>query len=225
MLDITGLGGDTACMSSLGEKLCGKFVVFDGPDGAGKSTQLEMLREYLSQAGCGVTLAIDPGGTDTGGRIREILLHSKGLDISPVCETFLFMASRAQLAHEVIRPAIQAGRAVLGDRFISATLAYQGALGVDPKFILDLAGAAVGQTWPDLTVILDIDADRGLARLDSEPDRMESRAGSYHEQVRQKFRQLHEIYPRPVRCLDATGTPREVFDRLLQLLETEFDNA
>jgi len=195
-------------MSSLGEKLCGKFVVFDGPDGAGKSTQLEMLREYLSQAGCGVTLAIDPGGTDTGGRIREILLHSKGLDISPVCETFLFMASRAQLAH-----------------VISATLAYQGALGVDPKFILDLAGAAVGQTWPDLTVILDIDADRGLARLGSEPDRMESRAGSYHEQVRQKFRHLHEIYPRPVRCLDATGTPREVFDRLLQLLETEFDNA
>ncbi len=211
-------------MSSLTEKLGGKFIVFDGPDGAGKSTQLQLLRDYLESQGLGVEIAVDPGGTNTGGKIREILLHSKDLDICPNCETFLFMASRAQLAYEVIRPAIQTGKVVLGDRFISATLAYQGALDIDPQFIIELGNQAVGQTWPDLTIILDIDTQQGLGRVGKNPDRMESRTEKYHNLVREKFCRLHEIYPRPIAYLDATGSREEVFDRLMKLLETEFSN-
>lgn len=209
-------------MSRLTEQLGGKFIVFDGPDGAGKSTQLQLLKKNLESEGLGVEIAIDPGGTNTGQEIRKILLHSKDLDICPTCETFLFMASRAQLAYEVIRPAIQDGKVVLGDRFISATLAYQGALEIDPKFIIELGNKAVGQTWPDLTIILDIDARQGLGRVGHSPDRMESRAGKYHELVRRKFCKLHEIYPHPVAYLNAAGSREEVFDRLMKLLEAEF---
>lgn len=211
-------------MSRLTEKLSGKFIVFDGPDGAGKSTQLQLLKDFLESQGLGVEISIDPGGTDTGLEIRKILLHSKDLHIAPTCETFLFMASRAQLADEIIRPAIQAGKVVLGDRFISATLAYQGALGIDPQFILDLGNKAVNNTWPDLTVILDIDAQQGLSRVGKNPDRLESRADNYHELVRKKFRNLHEIYPHPVAYLDAAGSREELFERLIELLEAEFIN-
>ena len=211
-------------MGELAEKLAGKFIVIDGPDGAGKSTQLDMLASQLESLGVSVQRAVDPGGTDTGRKIREILLHRKDLSLSSMCETFLFMASRAQLVAEIIRPAIDAGRTVLCDRFISATIAYQGALGIDSDLLLRLGQIAAEETFPDLTIILDLSAEEGMERIGAKRDRMESRAMDYHALVRENFLALGKktAYPRPVVHLDATGDPDEVGAKVAEAIERHF---
>jgi dTMP kinase len=166
-----------------------------------------------------VQRAVDPGGTPTGQKIRDILLHTKELDILPVCETFLFMASRAQLMQEVVNPALTQKIVVLCDRFISATIAYQGALGVDPNYIIDLGGKAVQNRWPDLTIILDIPAETGLQRVGPSRDRLESRSDEYHRKVREGFLKLGEIYPAPIAHVDAIGTIEEVTARIMDAIE------
>ncbi len=214
-------------MDAWAETLKGKFLVLDGPDGAGKTTQLDRLERRLAGLGLAVTRAVDPGGTAVGREIREILLHGKDLHIDRLCETFLFMASRAQLISEVIRPALQAGRVVLCDRFISSTIAYQGASGVDPQQILDLGGQAVEGLWPDLTIVLDVPVATGLGRVGPKRDRMESREEDYHEQVRAQFRTLGRsvAYPAPVVHLDAAGTPEDVHARVWAALQERFEDA
>ncbi len=152
-------------MEELARKLVGKFIVIDGPDGAGKTTQLKKLREYLGQLGLGVQVAMDPGTTPIGQKIRAMLLDRDNGEIGPMCETLLFMASRAQLVDELLRPAIAAGQVVVCDRFVSATVAYQGASGIDKDMIIKLADIAIGGLWPDLTIILDISTDLGFERL------------------------------------------------------------
>jgi dTMP kinase len=211
-------------MDALAETIKGRFIVIDGPDGAGKSTQLSLLQAALCQAGGDVELVIDPGGTVVGGEIRNILLHAKDLHLAPMCETLLFMASRAQLVAEKVRPAQQAGKVVLGDRFISATLAYQGALGVDTAMILDLAEKAVEGTFPSLTILLDVPVEVGLSRVGKQRDRMESRAEEYHQEVRRRFASLgaaENPYPHPVVHIDAAGTPEEVHQRIVSALKKE----
>src|SRR5687768_9809413 len=153
----------------LTSKLRGKFIVFDGPDGSGKGTQLQLLAHQLSNAGLEVVRAKDPGGTPIGDRIRSVLLDFDLSTMDVRCETFLFMASRAQLVTEVIEPAIKAGKVVLCDRFISSTCAYQGAAGYDIGRIIDLGRMAVGETWPQLTVILDVPPDEGFRRTGRKP--------------------------------------------------------
>ena len=152
-------------MHKLAKNLAGRFIVFDGPDGAGKSTQLRSLREFLTALGCQVDVVIDPGTTKIGQKIRSLLLDRDNGEIGPMCETLLFMASRAQLIHERIRPALEQGKVVLCDRFVTATIAYQGASGVDHDLILQLAEVAIEKTWPDLTLILDLPVKEGFNRL------------------------------------------------------------
>ena len=226
---------------SLKDKLTGKFIVFDGPDGSGKGTQIRLLAEKLKAEGLGVTLARDPGGTEIGDRIRQVLL---GYDLSKMdvrCETFLFMASRAQLVGEAVEPAMKAGHVVLCDRFISATCAYQGAAGYDMGRILELGRFAVGDTWPQLTFILDVpseegfrrtgrkphhtgnrrkhDGNQGLLLQDIEIDAMESRPLEYHRKVRNLFLALPPEYPGRIEIIDATGSPEQVHQSLLEVLE------
>lgn len=207
--------------------LAGRFIVIDGPDGGGKSTQIARLKQQIEDAGGAWTYAKDPGGTQIGDRIRHVLLDFDLAEMDPHCETLLFMASRAQLASEVIRPALAAQRTVLGDRFISATCAYQVAAGFPREKVIELGRLAVGETWPDLTIILDVPADVGLERAgrvpqkskarssggpagqmdmfgDAQADAMELRPLEFHARVREIFLQLPDFYPRPVEVIDAT---------------------
>ncbi len=226
-------------MSDLTDRLAGKFIVFDGPDGAGKGTQIRMLADRLSADGAKIVLAKDPGGTTIGDRIRHVLLNYDLREMDLRCETLLFMASRAQLVGEVIAPALRAGKTVLCDRFISATCAYQGAAGCEIERIIELGRHAVGQTWPDLTIILDLPVKEGFRRTGRKPasrrrtkhgdqnalfqdaatDAMEARPVSFHERVRKLFLQLPELYPRPVNIVDASGLPETVHTRVMETLE------
>jgi dTMP kinase len=163
-------------MGNLKDKLAGKFIVIDGPDGAGKSTQLKLLAEWLRGQGLDVEVFIDPGTTKIGQKIRQLLLDRENGEIGGMCETLLFMASRAQLTFERIRPALGSGKVVVCDRFVSSTLAYQGASGVDPHKILTLAEIAIEGLWPDLTLILDVTTEEGTKRIGVDRSRLKKPA-------------------------------------------------
>ncbi|MBU0719217.1 MAG: dTMP kinase [Planctomycetes bacterium] len=216
----------------------GKFLVFDGPDGAGKSSQRQLLADALEGAGVPVVSCRDPGGTEIGDRIRSVLLDFDLTTMDVKCEALLFMASRAQLVAQVVKPALDEGKTVLCDRFITSTCAYQGAAGYDPRRVIDLARFAVGDCWPDVTIILDVDAEEGFQRIgrkphhagknrrktgsqaslfkDVGPDAMEARSLEFHRRVRQIFLQLHEYYPTPVVVIDGRGDHDAVHERVLE---------
>ena len=192
----------------------GRFIVLDGPDGCGKTTQAGLLAEALAARDLQVTTVRDPGGTDLGEAVRSLLLNPASGDISPEAETLLYMASRAELTARIILPALEAGRVVIADRFYSATVAYQGVgrgLGVEP--ILELARFACRGLVPDLTLIFDIDPIQALRRRpEPAPDRIEARPLSYHRRVHDGFRRLVEVLPGRV-CLIPASDPIEVVHR------------
>lgn len=209
---------------TLKQKLAGKFIVLDGPDGSGKGTQLQRLAERLRRDGLDVVTAIDPGGTAIGDRIRQILLGHDLAEMDVRCETFLFMASRAQLVGEVIDPALKAGKVVLCDRFISATCAYQGAAGYDLQRVIDLGRFAIGDTWPWLTVVVDVPSDVGFARMAGRKrDAMERRPLEFHRRVRELFLALPGVYPGTVQVVDGTADPDRVHEAIIQMLEAADD--
>lgn len=205
-------------MSDLSKKLSGRFIVIDGPDGSGKTTQVELLADYLRGEGVVVHKVRDPGGTAIGEKIRQILLDNSHSEMSIECEMMLYMASRAQLATETIRPALRRGECVLSDRFISATIAYQGAGGLDPAAIRTVGRAAVGKTLPDLTVILDLPAETGLGRLTDSPDRIEARDLQFHRKVRELFAQQAADDPARFTVVDASGSIEEIQQRLRETI-------
>ena len=173
------------------EELAGKFIVIDGPDGAGKSTQSQMLKDYLCENGIETELVRDPGGTSIGEQIRKILLDTANAAMSVRTETLLYMASRAQLYHEKIGPALASGKCVLSDRWVSSTYAYQAIAGCDgAELVLNLADASLERAWPDRTIILDLPSEVGLERVVGEFDRMESKSLEFHRKVRQAYLNL-----------------------------------
>ncbi len=221
-------------------KLKGKFIVFDGVDGSGKGTQIRLLLEALGKAGIDSVVAKDPGGTEIGDRIRHVLLDYDLSKMDVRCEAMLFMASRAQLVHDVIGPALAAGKTVLCDRFVSATCAYQGAAGFDPKRVIELAKFAIDPTWPELTIVLDLPPEAGFERTgrtprprrkngdvqgqvrlfhDTHTDAMESRPLDFHQRVRNMFLSLPEIYPRPTVIVDGSGNLSDVHQRVLEAVD------
>ncbi len=226
--------------TTLVRTLQGRFVVFDGPDGAGKSTQRLLLADRLEAAGAEVVSCRDPGGTQIGDRIRRVLLDYDLSTMNVSCETLLFMASRAQLLAQVIRPALESEKTVLCDRFITSTCAYQGAAGYDPQRVIELARFAVGDCWPHVTVILDVEADEGFARVGrkahhagknrgkssgeamlfdgARPDAMEARSIDFHRKVRSLFLDVHKYYPTPVVTVDGRGDMDTVHTRVVEVL-------
>jgi len=207
----------------LTKKLAGKFIVLDGPDGCGKSTQVRELAKMLQTAGADPLTVRDPGDTEIGFAIREMLLGPKHATRDIRCELMLFMASRAQLVAEKIKPALAAGRTVLSDRYVSSSCAYQGAGGLDFLEILKIADFATAHTWPDYTIVLDIPTEKGFERIiTNRPhntlDAMERRSIYFHRKVREIFVQLPTFYPRPVKVVSAEGNVAEVHRRIVETL-------
>lgn len=187
----------------------GSFIVIDGPDGSGKSTQCDLLAEHL-QHRREVVRVRDPGGTPLGEAVRDILLDTRHRDMVPGAEVCLYMAARAQLAARVIRPALEAGRTVLSDRYLASTVVYQGhAGGVSPSAIMDLARATHCDIEPDLLVVLDVDLTEALHRRRRPADRIEQKDAAFHERVRQGFKELGSYFANVV-VLDGTGPVQDV---------------
>ncbi len=201
------------------DALRGRFLVFEGPDGSGKTTQLRRLAGRCRDAGLAVCEVREPGGTDVGERIRAILLDHAHRDMSLRCEMMLYMASRAQLVEERIRPALGRGELVLADRFVPSTLAYQGAAGGLPEAdIRAVARVATMGAIPDLIVIFDVDEGISARRVGGEPDRMEAKGSEYHRRVRQGY--LAQVRADPVghARIDAGESEEEVWRSVVDLL-------
>lgn len=164
------------------------FLTFDGVDGVGKTTQMKLFCQWLTQRGHEVTTCRDPGSTQLGESIRRILLDRHGTPIDRRSEMLLYMAARAQLVEEVIRPALDAGRTVVSDRFLLANVVYQGyAGGLDVDQVWQVGQIATGGLTPDLTFLLDMSVEQAAQRLDREPDRMESQGAAFLRRVRDGF--------------------------------------
>lgn len=216
-------------------RLAGKFVVFDGPDGSGKSTQLARFAAECEAHNVPLCQVRDPGGTGVGERIREVLLNRDHDNMNLRCEMLLYMASRAELVDEHIRPALAAGKLVLGDRFVSSTLAYQGtASGLSTRDIRAAAEVATGGLWPDVTVIFDVDTATAATRMTGKQtkgtkpdptlslfaDRMEAKGESFHARVRQGYLDQASTDPGRYVVVDASKSPDEVWADLLTRLSS-----
>lgn len=192
----------------------GRLLVLDGPDGAGKTTQTRLLIDRLRSSGFAVEHLRDPGGTDLGEQIRILLLDPLR-EITTRAEALLFLASRAQLVEEKIRPAMAAGKIVVCERFHSSTIAYQGyAGGLGAEAIETACQFSAGGLTPDLTMILDMDPDGALKRIEGKLDRLEMKGRDFHEQVRMGFMQYALTHPGGVIIVDAAGTELEVHERI-----------
>ena len=185
------------------------FVTFEGLDGSGKTTQAELLAAGLREDGRQVVLTREPGGTELGERVRELLL--RGEDVAPWAEAALFAAARAQLVATVIRPALERGADVVCDRYVDSSLAYQGiarGLGVDR--VLDLNLPAIGGLLPDRTFLLLVDPEEALVRSSADPDRIEREGTDFRARVDRAYRELAEAFPRRVVQIDGTRPPDEI---------------
>ena len=172
----------------------GKFIVLDGPDGCGKSTQASLLAEWIGNMGIEVESYRDPGTTKIGEAIREILLGTEYTGMGDNVEVLLYMAARCQLWLEKISTALDSGKCVIMDRWLSSTCAYQGVaggFGIDK--VISIAGESLDVVWPDVTIILDIDHERAAGRIDRELDRMELKGSGYHGMVRRGYLDLLEM--------------------------------
>ncbi len=186
------------------------FVALDGLDGTGKSTQCRLLADWLASLGRPVTRCVDPGGTPIGDRLRELIFSPEG-GLALACEALLFMASRAQLVAQVIRPALEAGRDVVSDRFLLANVVYQGyAGGLEPDDLWRIGRFATNGLEPDLTVVLDLPHPHATTRRGRPPDRIEGRDAAYHERVRAGFLAEAGRRPERIRVVDASGPVEQV---------------
>jgi dTMP kinase len=201
------------------------FISLDGLDGTGKSTQCRLLADWLCARGHSVAQCADPGGTAIGNVIRSLLLDHRR-EMTLPCEAFLFMASRAQLTAELIRPALAEGRIVISDRYLLANVVYQGhAGGLDPKTMWEIGRLATGGLEPDLTFVLDLPVEVAISRRSRPADRMESRGSAFDARVREGFLAEASRRPGSIRVIDANQPVDVVHGEICravgQLLATE----
>jgi dTMP kinase len=190
----------------------GFFFTFEGCEGSGKTTQVELLREHLVGRGFEVLVSREPGGTALGARIREILLDPGQAGMQPLTEALLFAADRAQQVAEVILPAIREGKVVIGDRFVDSSLAYQGvARGLGLEAVAKLNEWATGGLEPTLTFYLDMPVEDALARKSlGGRDRIEGEPAGFHRTVREAYMMLSKLYSHRVVVLDATAGKEDI---------------
>ena len=200
--------------------LRGKFIVLAGTEGSGKSTQVRLLRDRLAGEGLDVVTVRDPGTTRIGERIREILLDPTYTEMGMRCEMLLYMAARAQMITQIILPAIENGQVVLCDRFVSSTLAYQlGGEDLTADDIRDVADIAIQGHWPDLTIILDMPAERSMQRINREHDRIEQRPLEYHEMVRENYHAQAAVDPERYRLVNADRDVQAVHEDIWKIVQ------
>ena len=223
LVSMRAIGARTSQPKLVPEHQRGTFIVFEGGDGAGKTTQMEALVRWMEARGEQVVVTREPGGTKIGTRIREVLLDPEASEMDARAEALLYAADRAQHVKEVIEPALKAGKIVVSDRFLDSSLAYQGAargLGIDQ--ILQISEWATRGLLPDVVFYLSVDADQGLARSQGEPDRIEREAGDFHAQVAQAYLQLAQRFPSRFVVIDASESVSHVHAKVIQVI-TERD--
>ncbi|GEP49087.1 dTMP kinase [Microbacterium saccharophilum] len=193
--------------------MTGLWITFEGGDGSGKTTQAALLEQWLSEQGRTVVRTREPGGTDVGVLIRDIVLHHRG-DIAPRAEALLYAADRAHHVATLVRPALERGDVVIQDRYLDSSVAYQGAGRVlDAGEVRDLSLWATGGALPDVTVLLDLDPAAARARLDAADkpfDRLEAEKAEFHERVRAAFLELAASEPERFLVLDASLPVEEI---------------
>lgn len=194
----------------------GLFITFEGADGCGKTTQMNLLKDYLVQNGYEVVLTREPGAKGLGEQLREILLNYDG-EVADRCESFLFLADRAQNIETIVIPAIKQGKIVLCDRHIDSTVAYQGyGRGLDLDEINYLNNIATGGIKPDLTYVFDVDVETSAKRVGDEKDRMESAGKEFFNRVRNGYLELAKKEPQRIKVIDSTRSIEEVFQNVLK---------
>jgi dTMP kinase len=200
-----------------------RFIVLEGIDGAGKSSQVEPLVAWLRGSGRAVTTCRDPGATTAGDAIRAILLDRHDLQLAPTSEMLLYMAARAQLVSEVIRPSLDRGEWVVSDRYLLANVVYQGhAGGLNPDTIWQVGTVATGGLEPDLVLLLDVDLDTAARRLARPLDKLENRGDEYRGRLRAGYLAESARRPDRIAVVDATGDPDTVQENLRKAIEQRF---
>lgn len=198
----------------------GLFITFEGSEGSGKSTQMELIGQYLKSKNRSVLFVREPGGVAISEKIREILLDAGNKAMAPSCEMLLYMAARAQLVEEVIAPALNKGKAVICDRFLDSTVVYQGyGHQMDVAFIKKVGGFATQGIKPDLTFIFDIDAKKGLARIKRAKDRIEQRAMAYHTRVREGYLDIAKKEPKRIKVINSDQSIEDIHQQVRQHID------
>lgn len=195
----------------------GIFITMEGPDGAGKSTQIDMLKKYLEKKGYHILLTRDPGGNPISEEIRKVILNKEFTEMGYMTELLLYASARAQLVKENIKPALETGQAVIADRFVDSSAVYQGigrGLGIDTVYKVN--EFALQGIMPDLTFLMDLDAETGIARKkdQAELDRMESETIEFHRSVVEGYRKLADLSPERIIKIDAT-LPKETIHAII----------
>ena len=195
------------------------FITFEGADGCGKTTQIELLNKYLQENGFKTLVTREPGAKGLGVKLREILLNYNG-EVSPNCESFLFLADRAQHVDCVIKPALNDGVIVLCDRHTDSTVAYQGyGRQLDIEQIKKLNEIAVNGLKPDLTIVFDIDIETSMQRVGKTKDRMESAGMDFFNRVRNGYLAIAKEEPNRVKVINSADTIEEIHNQVVKLVE------
>jgi dTMP kinase len=204
------------------------FIAFEGSEGSGKSTQVRRLASHLERSGVPLLVTREPGGTPIGESIRELLQFAPhNADMTPETELLLFEASRSQLVREIIKPALKRAVCVIADRFFDSTTVYQGAARkLDRQFVEQLNAFAIGDCVPDITFVLDIDAETARSRMEQprKADRMEQQPAEFYEHVRQAYRELAAREPSRVVLLDGSRDADEIESEIWKTLSSRFPN-
>jgi len=198
--------------------MTGKFITFEGIDGSGKTTQINLLEAKLNQQGIPTLILREPGGTKLSEKIRGILLDRKNINLSPSAESLLFVAARTQLMAEKIKPSLEQNQFVICDRYADSTVAYQGyGRGLNVKYLEELNKFATDSIQPDITIILDVDPEKAAIRMASDvPDRLESAGINFFLKVRKGYYEIARRYPQRCVIIDGSRTESEVFELVLK---------